>query len=264
MTQELLEHIKDGVAVLTMNRPDRLNALTETMLDALLEALPRLAADANVGVVVLTGAGRGFCAGGDVKAMAEGREMAGDTLEERAQGLRDKMETSRMLHEMPKPTIAMVRGAAAGAGLSLALACDLRVAGESAKFATAFARVGYSGDFGGSYYLTQLVGTAKARELYYTADLVDAKQALALGLVNRVVPDDRLEEETLTVAGKIARGPRVAYRYMKRNLNAAESGTLKELLDLEAWHHTRTGQTEDHKEAAKAFVEKREPTFKGR
>ena len=196
--------------------------------------------------------------------MAEGREMAGDTLEERAQGLRDKMETSRMLHEMPKPTIAMVRGAAAGAGLSLALACDLRVAGESAKFATAFARVGYSGDFGGSYYLTQLVGTAKARELYYTADLVDAKQALALGLVNRVVPDDRLEEETLTLAGKIARGPRVAYRYMKRNLNAAESGTLKELLDLEAWHHTRTGQTEDHKAAAQAFVEKREPTFKGR
>jgi 2-(1,2-epoxy-1,2-dihydrophenyl)acetyl-CoA isomerase len=264
MTQELLEQIKDGVALLTMNRPDRLNALTETMLDALLEALPRLAADPNVGVVVLTGAGRGFCAGGDVKAMAEGREMAGDTLEERAQGLRDKMETSRMLHEMPKPTIAMVRGAAAGAGLSLALACDLRVAGESAKFATAFARVGYSGDFGGSYYLTQLVGTAKARELYYTAELVDARQALALGLVNRVVPDDRLEEETLTLAGKIARGPRVAYRYMKRNLNAAESGTLKELLDLEAWHHTRTGQTDDHKEAAKAFVEKREPTFKGR
>src|ERR1051325_4391841 len=175
---DLLETIKDGVAVLSMNRPDRLNALSNTMLDAMLEALPRLANDPNVGVIVLAGAGRGFCAGGDVKAMAEGREMAGDTLEERAQGLRDKMETSRWLHEMPKPTIAMVRGAAAGAGLSLALACDMRVAGESAKFGTAFARVGYSGDFGGSYYLTKLVGTAKARELYYTADLVDAKQAL--------------------------------------------------------------------------------------
>ena len=264
MTQELLESIKDGVAVLTMNRPDRLNALSVTMLDALLEALPRLASDPNVGVVVLTGAGRGFCAGGDVKAMAEGREMAGDTLEERAQGLRDHMETSRWLHEMPKPTIAMVRGAAAGAGLSLALACDLRVAGESAKFATAFARVGYSGDFGGSYYLTQLVGTAKARELYYTADIVDARQALALGLVNRVVADEKLEEEALGLAAKIARGPRVALRYMKRNMNAAETGTLRELLDLEAWHHTRTGQTEDHREAAKAFVEKREPTFRGR
>jgi 2-(1,2-epoxy-1,2-dihydrophenyl)acetyl-CoA isomerase len=264
MTQDLLETVKDGVAVLTMNRPDRLNALSTAMLDALLEALPRLANDPSVGVVVLTGAGRGFCAGGDVKAMAEGREMAGDSLEERAQGLRDKMEASRLLHEMPKPTIAMVRGAAAGAGLSLALACDLRVAGESAKFGTAFARVGYSGDFGGSWYLTQLVGTAKARELYYTAALVDAKQALALGMVNRVVPDDRLEEETLALAGTIARGPRIALRYMKRNLNAAESGTLRDSLDLEAWHHTRTGQTDDHREAAKAFVEKREPVFKGR
>ena len=261
---DLLEVVKDGVAVLTMNRPDRLNALSNPMLDAMLEALPRLADDPNVGVVVLTGAGRGFCAGGDVKAMAEGREMAGDTLEERAQGLRSKMEASRWLHEMPKPTIAMVRGAAAGAGLSLALACDIRVAGESAKFGTAFARVGYSGDFGGSYYLTQLVGTAKARELYYTAELLDAAQALALGLVNRVVPDDRLEEETMTLAGKIARGPRIALRYMKRNLNAAESGTLRDLLDLEAWHHTRTGQTEDHREATKAFVDKREPIFRGR
>ena len=264
MTQDLLESIKDGVAVLTMNRPDRLNALSTEMLDAMLEAFPRLADAPDVGVVVLTGAGRGFCAGGDVKAMAEGTEMAGDTLEERAQGLRSKMETSRWLHEMPKPTIAMVRGAAAGAGLSLALACDIRIAGESAKFATAFARVGYSGDFGGSYYLTKLVGTAKARELYYTAEVIDAKQALALGLVNRVVPDDRLEFETMALAGKIARGPRVALRYMKRNMNAAESGSLRDLLDLEAWHHTRTGQTEDHREAAKAFVEKREPTFKGR
>jgi 2-(1,2-epoxy-1,2-dihydrophenyl)acetyl-CoA isomerase len=264
MSQDLIENIKDGVAVLTMNRPDRLNALSGLMLDALLEALPRLAEDPNVGCVVLTGAGRGFCAGGDVKAMAEGREMSGDTLEERAQGLRNKMETSRWLHEMPKPTIAMVRGAAAGAGLSLALACDLRIAGESAKFGTAFARVGYSGDFGGSYYLTQLVGTAKARELYYTAELVDAQRALTLGLVNRVVGDDRLEEETLALAGKIARGPRIALRYMKRNLNAAESGSLGELLDLEAWHHTRTGQTDDHREATKAFVEKREPVFRGR
>jgi 2-(1,2-epoxy-1,2-dihydrophenyl)acetyl-CoA isomerase len=264
MTQDLLEAVKDGVAVLTMNRPDRLNALSVPMLDAMLEALPRLAEDAGVGVVVLTGAGRGFCAGGDVKAMAEGREMAGDSLEERAQELRAKMETSRWLHQMPKPTIAMVRGAAAGAGLSLAMACDLRIAGESAKFATAFARVGYSGDFGGSYYLTRLVGTARARELYYTADVLDAKQALALGLVNRVVPDERLEEETMALAGKIARGPRVALRYMKRNMNAAESGTLEDLLDLEAWHHTRTGETEDHREAARAFVEKREPRFRGR
>src|SRR2546422_5173060 len=159
---------------------------------------------------------------------------------------------------------AMVRGAAAGAGLSLALACDLRVAGDTARFATAFARVGYSGDFGGSWFLTQLVGTGKARELYFTTDIVDAREARELGMVNRVVPDARLEEETLALAARLARGPRIAYRYMKRNFNAAESGTLKDLLDLDAWHHTRCGLTEDHREAAKAFVEKREPVFRGR
>jgi 2-(1,2-epoxy-1,2-dihydrophenyl)acetyl-CoA isomerase len=263
MAEDLLETIKDGVAVLTLNRPERLNALSGSMLTALLEALPRLAADPDVGVVVLTGAGRGFCAGGDVKAMAEGREFTG-TFEEKAQSLRAAMEVSRWLHEMPKVTIAMVRGAAAGAGLSLALACDLRVASDTARFATAFARVGYSGDFGGSWYLTQLVGTAKARELYYTADIVDAQPAQALGIVNRVVPDARLEEECMALAARLARGPRVAYQYMKRNFNAAESGSLRDSLDLEAWHHTRCGETSDHREAAKAFLEKREPVFKGR
>src|SRR5262249_48647961 len=145
MAEDVLETVKDGVAKLTLNRPDRLNAMSGPMLDTLLEALPRLAEDPAVGVVVLSGAGRGFCAGGDVKAMAEGREFGGTTLEEKAQALRSRMEVSRWLHEMPKVTIAMVRGAAAGAGLSLALACDLRVASDTARFATAFARVGYSG-----------------------------------------------------------------------------------------------------------------------
>src|SRR5207247_438901 len=144
----------------------------------------------------------------------------------------------------------MVRGAAAGAGLSLAMACDLRIASDNARFATAFARVGYSGDFGGSYYLTQLVGTAKARELYYTAALVDAKEALALGLVNRVVADADLEKETMALATRLAAGPRVALRYMKRNMNAAEAGTLKELLDLEAWHHTRCRRVQPLRRAA--------------
>jgi 2-(1,2-epoxy-1,2-dihydrophenyl)acetyl-CoA isomerase len=264
MSTDLIEQVKDGVAVLTLNRPDRLNAMSRPMLDALLEALPRLAEDAAVGVVVLTGAGRGFCAGGDVKAMAEGNELGGQTMEDRAQALRSRMETSRWLHEMPKPTIAMMRGPAAGAGLSLAMACDMRIASDTVKLGTAFARVGYSGDFGGSYYLTQLVGTAKARELYFTADLLDAQQALGLGLVNRVVADARLEEETMALTSRLARGPRVAYRYMKRNMNAAETASLKDMLDLEAWNHTRTGMTEDHREAARAFVEKREPQFKGR
>jgi len=264
MSDELLFDVGDGIATLTLNRPERLNAMSGPMLDALLARLVQVADDGDVGCVILTGSGRAFCAGGDVKAMAEGREFGGTTLEEKAQALRARMEVSRWLHEMPKPTVAMVRGAAAGAGLSLALACDLRVAGDTARFATAFARVGYSGDFGGSWFLTQLVGTAKARELYFTADILDASQALSLGLVNRVVPDSRLEEETRALAIRLARGPRVAHRYMKRNMNAAESGTLAQLLDLEAWHHTRCGMTEDHREATKAFVDKREPVFRGR
>jgi 2-(1,2-epoxy-1,2-dihydrophenyl)acetyl-CoA isomerase len=191
-------------------------------------------------------------------------QSADASLEQRAQQLRKRMETARWLHEMPKPTIARIGGAAAGAGLSLALACDMRIACKSAKFTTAFGRVGYSGDFGGSYFLTQLVGTAKARELYYTAEVLDADSALALGMLNRVVADDQLDAETQQLAQSIADGPRIALAYMKRNMNAAESGSLKDLLDLEAWHHSRCALTEDHKEAARAFVEKRRPVFKGR
>jgi 2-(1,2-epoxy-1,2-dihydrophenyl)acetyl-CoA isomerase len=259
---DLLESREGGVAILTMNRPDRVNALSTAMLDGLLEALPRLANDAEVGAIVLTGAGRGFCAGGDVKGMATNARAG--SLEERTQDLRARMEASRMLHEMPKVTIAMVNGAAAGAGLSLALACDMRIAGESARFTTAFIKVGFPGDFGGTYFLTKLVGTAKARELYYSADVVDAKQALALGIVSKVVPDAELAKETLALAGRIGSGPRIAYRHMKRALNVAESGSLAEAFDTEAWGQSRCGETEDHKEAARAFVEKRAPVFKGR
>jgi 2-(1,2-epoxy-1,2-dihydrophenyl)acetyl-CoA isomerase len=264
MHEDLLEAVEEGVATLTMNRPDRLNALSRPMMEALQAALSRLGGDPAVGAVVLTGRGRAFCAGGDVKAMAERATDDGGGLEERAHDLRRRMEIVRSLHEMPKPTIAMVRGAAAGAGLGLALACDLRLAGTSARFTTAFARVGFSGDFGGSFFLTRLVGTARARELYFTADVMDAERALALGLVNRVVPDDALEAATRELATRLARGPRIALGYMKRNLNAAERGALDEVLDLEAWHQTRCAFTEDHREAARAFVEKREPVFRGR
>ena len=264
MTTDLLESVQDRVATLTMNRPDRRNAMSGDMLEALLESFAPIGADGDVGPMILTGAGGAFCAGGDVKAMAEGKEFAEEGLEAKARGLRRVMEVSRLLHEMPKPAIALVPGAAAGAGLSLCLACDMRIASESAKFTTAFARVGYSGDFGGSYYLTSLVGTAKARELYYMADLVDAQTALSLGMVNRVVTDDELEAVGNEVAERIAAGPSIALGYMKRNLNAAEHVALGELLDLEALHHSRCGMTEDHKEATKAFVEKRQPVFHGR
>jgi 2-(1,2-epoxy-1,2-dihydrophenyl)acetyl-CoA isomerase len=262
MEQHLIEAISEGVATLTLNRPDRLNALSTPIMEGLLEALPRLASDTGVGVVVLTGAGRAFCAGGDVKSMAERSAEPG--MEEAVSHLRGRMEVSRLLHEIPKLTIAMVNGPAAGAGMSLALACDLRIAAHSARFVSAFANIGFSGDFGGSYFLSKLVGTGKARELYYTAEPLDAAQALALGVVNRVVPDAELVDATMLLARKLARGPRVALALMKQNFNAAENGTLAQLLDLEARRQIETGRTEDHREAARAFVEKRPPVFTGR
>ena len=158
----------------------------------------------------------------------------------------------------------MINGPAAGTGLALALACDLRIAGVSARLVTAFVRVGFSGDFGGSYFLTRLVGTAKARELYFTGRPADANEALTLGLVNQVVPDAELATVTMELARSLAHGPSIALSLMKRNLNCAETGVLIELLDMEAAHQVQTGRTEDHREAAKAFVEKRAPIFTGR
>jgi 2-(1,2-epoxy-1,2-dihydrophenyl)acetyl-CoA isomerase len=262
MEKEFIESAEKGVATLTFNRPDRLNALSTPIMEGLLEALPRLAGDPAVGTIVLTGTGRAFCAGGDVKSMAEGTNQR--PFNEAVAHLRGRMEVSRLLHEIPKPTIAMLNGVAAGAGLSLALACDLRIAARSARLITAFANIGFSGDFGGSYFLSKLVGTGKARELYYTAEPIEAEQALALGIVNRVVADDELAEATSTLARKLAQGPRIALALMKQHLNAAESSTLAALLDLEATHQIETGRTQDHKEAARAFVEKRPPVFVGR
>jgi 2-(1,2-epoxy-1,2-dihydrophenyl)acetyl-CoA isomerase len=253
-----------------MNRPERRNALSGAMLTAMAGALASFEADPDVAVIVLTGAGGAFCAGGDVKGMADGTgggstARSGADIDSRIHSQRlSQRSTAGKLYNMPKPTIAALPGAAAGAGLSLALACDLRIAAENAVMTTAFAKVGFSGDYGGTYFLTQLVGSAKARELYFLSDRIDAKEALRLGLVNWVVAADKLAAETASLAHRLARGPRVAYRYMKENLNRAAAGEALECLDLEATHHVHTGMTEDHREAAKAFVEKREPAFKGR
>ena len=261
---DLLTRNEDGVLVLTMNRPDAMNALTSEMTTLMLEALRNAVDNDEVGCVLVTGAGpRAFCSGGDVKAMASGTKNAG-TFESKVNDLRSRMEVSRLLHEMPLPTVAMVNGVAAGAGLSIALACDMRVVGRSARMTTAFAKVGFSGDFGGHYFLHRLIGTAKARELYFTADILDSKQIEALGLANRVVDDAQLEAETMAFCKKLAAGPRVAHALMKGNMKIAEEGTLIEALDGEAWRLTRARDTEDHKEAARAFVEKRKPVFKGR
>jgi 2-(1,2-epoxy-1,2-dihydrophenyl)acetyl-CoA isomerase len=256
-----LQTIEDGIAWLTLNRPDRLNAFSPAMLLGLGEALQHLGEDGNVGAVVITGAGRGFCAGGDVKTMSA---RATQGFEERVEGLRRMHQLPMLLRTVPKVVIAMINGPAVGAGLGLAMACDLRIAGRSARFGTGFAGVGYSGDFGGSWTLTRLVGTAKARELYLLGDILDAETAGELGLASRVVDDERLRDETATLARRIANGPRIAYGYMKRNLFAAETEPFAAVLEMEAVHQARTAMTEDHLEAARAFAEKRRPVFKGR
>lgn len=262
-TTELIETLDAGVYTLTLNRPERLNALTATMLEALLAALRRAQADPQVRVVLLTGAGRGFCAGGDVKAMAE--SDAGErTLEARVQQLREHMECSRLLHEMPKPTITVARGAIAGAGLSLALATDLLLASDNIKLTSAFVKVGLSGDFGSTYFLTKLLG-ARAREFAFLSPTLTAEEALRLRLVTRVVPDAELEAAGQALARQLASGPGIALGHIKANLNAAEQGaTLAQALDHEAIRHIRCGMTEDHQEAARAFVEKRAPNFVNR
>jgi 2-(1,2-epoxy-1,2-dihydrophenyl)acetyl-CoA isomerase len=269
-TEQLQARVEDGVAILTMNRPERRNALSDPMFQGMALALREAEVAPDVRCVVLTGAGGAFCSGGDVKGMAAAGEGGGAraalTLDERIHRQRlSQRETAGRIWRMPKPVIASLPGPAAGAGLSLALACDLRIAAESAILTTAFAKVGFSGDYGGSFFLTQLVGAARARELYFLSDRLDAKEAERLGLVNRVVPDAVLESETRALASRLANSATVALRYMKENINRALTGaSLEECLDLEATHHVHTGLTEDHREAAKAFVEKRTPTFKGR
>ena len=266
-TGELLASKDEGVLTLTMNRPEARNALSRAMLAALTDQLAAAEVDAEVKCVVLTGAGRGFCAGGDVKGMAaSGDGTTGNSTIDVAiarQRLSQRATAGR-LFKMPKPTIAALPGAAAGAGFSLALACDMRIMAASAIMTTAFARVGFSGDYGGTYFLTQLIGSAKARELYYLSERVSADEALRLGLTNWVCAPEELAAKTREIALRLARGPSVAYRYMKENLNRAMAGELDDCLDLEATHHIHCGQTEDHREATKAFVAKREPVFIGR
>ncbi len=257
----VLQKLEAGLLTITMNRPDRRNALNPDMTRGLVEAARRAAEDQEVRAVLLKGAGGTFCVGGDVKAMAEGRAPL--PFEAKLANLRRGMEVSRILHQMPKPVVAQLDGAAAGAGLSIALACDLRIASETCKITTAFAKVGFSGDYGGTYFLTHLLGSAKARELYLLSPVLGAREALALGMVTRVVADADIDTAAHELATSLARGPSVALGYIKRNINNAEHLSLEACFDGEAIHHTRAGETADHKEAAKAFVEKRKPTFQG-
>jgi 2-(1,2-epoxy-1,2-dihydrophenyl)acetyl-CoA isomerase len=250
------------VLILTLNRPDRLNALTPELHEQLHHAVEAASRDAAIGAVVLTGAGRAFCSGGDMGGRKDSAAAA-PTMEQRADELRRHGETARLLHDMPKPTLAMVNGVAAGAGLALALACDLRIASHDSILTTAYVKVAMSGDLGSSYFLTQLVGSARARELLFLSERIDAAEAHRIGLVSRVVDAGSLRSTTLQVARQLAEGPAVALRYIKRNLACAETRSLDEVLESEAFGMARCGRTQDVKEAARAFREKRPPIFKG-
>ena len=266
-TDDLLAVLDDGVLTITLNRPQARNAMSGAMTSALADQLAKAELDPEVRCVVLTGAGNGFCAGGDVKGMAASGDgtVGNSTIDGAIHRQRvNQRATAGKLFTIPKPTIASLPGAAAGAGLSLALACDMRIMSTSAILTTAFARVGFSGDYGGTYFLTQLVGSAKAREMYYLSERVSADDALRLGLTNWVCAPEELAAKTREIALRLATGPTVAYRYMKENLNRAMTGELNDCLDLEATHHVHCGQTEDHRAATKSFVAKTEPVFKGR
>ena len=240
MSEELLIENEGGVRIITLNRPDRLNALTGSVMAPLADACADAARDGSVGCVVVTGAGRGFCAGGDIKAGGGDKAAVppnpetGSRNEQGFTRLRGYMETSRLLHEMGKPTIAMVNGPVAGAGIGIAGACDLRFAARSASFLTAFGNIGGSGDFGSTWFWTKIVGTGVARELFLLSEKLSAEEAFAKGLYPRLFDDDALRDETLKAAHKLANGPRMGLRYMKQNLNNAEDWAFEPQFDTEA------------------------------
>lgn len=273
MADVLFERRSDGVALLTLNRPESLNALNGEIQRLIGEALVECESDRSVRCVALTGAGRAFCAGGDVKAMAAGGPVkalmdegmgVSAALEKSTAGLRWNQEvTSLKLHTMNKPTVALVNGHAVGAGMSIALSCDLRFCSDQARFGAGFRNVGLSGDYGGSYYLQRLVGAGRAREMYFFGEVIDAQEAMSLGIANKVVPHDEFMEKGLEYCARLAAGPTAAFARMKQNLNLAAAATLKQVLDQEAAFMRIGTFDHDYKEATTAFVEKRPPVFRG-
>jgi len=260
-SDKVLLHVEQGVALVTLNDPENRNPIGGEVRPLLRRAIDRVAADRGVRCLVLTGAGKAFSAGGNTKAMASGRQPG---LGERIRQIQWEAAVSAVIHEMDKPSIAALPGPAAGAGFSLALACDLRIAAQSAFMTTSFLKIGLPGDFGGTWFLTRLVGPAKAAELYYTSAKVPAEECLRLGMVNRVVPDEQLMPETLALAREIAAGPPIALRYLKENLNRAQRADLRTCIAAESERQCWTAETQDFLEGARAFVERRKPTFKGR
>ena len=263
-TGELLCEIRDRVAVITLNRPDARNALSDHLTPALRRMIKQCGDDPNVGALLITGAGTAFCAGGDVKGMGSNSNKKEMTFEERVADLQTKQRTlTGALVAVRKPTVAALPGPAAGAGMALALACDIRIAAESAIMSTGYARVGLTGDYGIAWLLTRLVGTSRARELMFLSERIEARRCEMLGLVNRVVADAELRENAFALAKSLAEGPSIALARIKDNLDHAVSANFLDSMDHEAENMVRSARTTDHKEAVRAFIDKRKPVFVG-
>jgi len=263
-TNELLCEVQDRVAIITLNRPEARNALSDHLTPALRTMIRVCGEDPSIGALLITGAGTAFCSGGDVKGMGANTNPAKAAMssDERVADLQERQRLlTGALVAVRKPTIAALPGAAAGAGLAIAMACDIRIAAESAFLTTGYIRVALSGDYGIAWLLTRLVGTSRARELMFTGEKVEARRAEAIGLVNRVVPDARLRDEAFALAKSMAEGPAVALRYMKDNLDEALAFDFATARDHEAVRLIKAAGTADHREAVAAFIEKRKPVF---
>lgn len=263
-TNELLCEVRGRVAVITLNRPEARNALSDHLTPALRTMIRVCGEDPSVGALLITGAGTAFCSGGDVKGMGANTNpaKAAMSFDERIADLQERQRLlTGALVAVRKPTIAALPGPAAGAGLAIAMACDIRIAAESAFLTTGYIRVALSGDYGIAWLLTRLVGTSRARELMFTGEKVDARRAEAIGLVNRVVPDANLRDEAFALAKSVAEGPAIALRYMKDNLDEALAFDFATARDHEAVRLIKSAGTADHREAVAAFIEKRKPVF---
>ena len=262
MSKHILIEKNNNILDITFNRPESKNAITRDMFEQMLTTLEKCKEDNELRAIFLNGEGDAFSAGGDVKDMATKEDNR--SLQEKTNSLRRIMGVSELLYSLPIPTISIINGPAAGAGFAIALACDMRIATENAKFVTAFSKIAFSGDFGGSYFLTKIIGTAKARELFYLSDTIDAKKAHELGIINDLVDTNEINEYITSLKNKFRNLAPIAVKYMKKNLNIAEVGDLNLSLNQEALHMMICSETEDHKNAARAFVNKEKVLFKGK